>query len=577
MLAGAMPDTITIRRPDDWHLHLRDGAMLRAVLPHTARQFARAIVMPNLAPPVTDIAAALAYRERILAALPAGADFTPLMTCYLTDATDPDEVARGFAAGVFTAVKLYPAKATTNSAAGVTDIAKTMNVLERMAAIGMPLLVHGEVTDPDIDIFDREAVFIARILAPLHRRLPELKIVLEHATTSEAVDFVAAAGPSVAATITAHHLVINRNAIFNGGLRPHQYCLPVAKRERHRLALRRAATAGGGKFFLGTDSAPHPLHDKESACGCAGIFTAPAALEIYAQVFDEENALDRLEEFASLAGPRFYGLPVNVATVTLRRAHWRVPELIAAEPGPVVPFLAGEKVAWRMETWRMERGRFRSRAGKRLPDRSATDDSLTDFQDASMDNANSEINDVLREYRKKQRPYAGFWSGFPKLVIEKNVTAEFLSTFEHENGINLGKVREGPNPPDCEIVALNDGIIGVEVTELVDQAMRRESAKASKKGVVWTDYAKWPEEKLMSIIENRIQEKDAAKLKTLYNRYILLIYTDEPMLDDLDLLSKKIGEKEFRATKNITEAWFVGSYRPNIRRYPILRLQIVDR
>ncbi|MDB5410954.1 MAG: dihydroorotase [Rhodospirillales bacterium] len=349
MLAGIMPDTITIRRPDDWHLHLRDGAMLRAVLPHTARQFARAIVMPNLVPSVTDIASAVAYRERILAALPAGAEFTPLMTCYLTDATDPAEVERGFRTDVFAAVKLYPAKATTNSAAGVTDIARTMPVLERMAAIGMPLLIHGEVTDPAIDIFDREAVFIERTLAPLHRSLPELKIVLEHATTGDAVDFVRSAGPSVAATITAHHLVINRNAIFAGGLRPHLYCLPVAKRETHRLALRRAATSGSDKFFLGTDSAPHPIHDKESACGCAGIFTAPAALEIYAQVFDEENALDRFETFASLAGPRFYGLPPNEATVTLRRASWRVPERIAAEPGPVMPFLGGEEVAWRIE------------------------------------------------------------------------------------------------------------------------------------------------------------------------------------------------------------------------------------
>jgi dihydroorotase len=342
-----MPDTITIRRPDDWHLHLRDGAMLRAVLPHTARQFARAIVMPNLVPPVTDVAAAMAYRARILAALPAGADFTPLMTCYLTDATDPAEVERGFGSGVFTAVKLYPAKATTNSAAGVTDIAKTMAVLERMAAIGMPLLIHGEVTDPEIDIFDREAVFIERTLAPLHERLPTLKIVLEHVTTGDAVDFVRAAGRTVAATITAHHLVINRNAIFAGGLRPHLYCLPVAKRETHRIALRRAATSGSDKFFLGTDSAPHPIHDKESACGCAGIFTAPAALEIYTQVFDEENALDRLETFASLAGPRFYGLTPNAATVTLRREVWHVPERVAAEPGPVIPFLAGEAMAWR--------------------------------------------------------------------------------------------------------------------------------------------------------------------------------------------------------------------------------------
>jgi dihydroorotase len=343
-----MADIITIRRPDDWHLHLRDGAMLRAVLPHTARQFARAIVMPNLVPPVTTVAAAESYRARILAALPEGVDFTPLMTCYLTDTTDPDEVERGFRAGVFTAVKLYPAKATTNSAAGVTEIAKTMKVLERMAALGMPLLIHGEVTDPEIDIFDREAIFIERTLAPLHRRLPELKIVLEHVTTSDAVDFVQSAGASLAATITAHHLVINRNAIFNGGLRPHLYCLPVAKRETHRLALRRAAISGSDKFFLGTDSAPHPIHDKESACGCAGIFTAAAALEIYTQVFDEEGALDRLETFASLAGPRFYGLEPNAVTVTLRRESWRIPERIAAEPGPVMPFLAGEELVWRL-------------------------------------------------------------------------------------------------------------------------------------------------------------------------------------------------------------------------------------
>ena len=289
-----MDDTITLRRPDDWHLHLRDGAMLEAVLPFTARQFARAIIMPNLVPPVTTVAAAEAYRARILAALPASADFTPLMTCYLTDTTDPDELERGHRAGTFAAVKLYPAKATTNSAHGVSDIAKTYRALERMASLGLPLLVHGEVTDPAIDIFDREAVFIDTVLAPLHHRLPELKIVLEHVTTAEAVAFVGDTGPTVAATITAHHLVINRNAIFAGGLRPHLYCLPIAKREKHRLALRRAATSGKAKFFLGTDSAPHPAADKENACGCAGIFTAPAALEIYTQVFAEDGALDRL-------------------------------------------------------------------------------------------------------------------------------------------------------------------------------------------------------------------------------------------------------------------------------------------
>jgi dihydroorotase len=341
-----MADTITLRRPDDWHLHLRDGALLAAVLPFTARQFARAIVMPNLVPPVTDVAAAIAYRGRILAALPRGTDFTPLMTCYLTDTTDPAELERGHREGVFAAVKLYPARATTNSAHGVTDIARTYPALERMASRGLPLLVHGEVSDPEIDVFDREAVFIERVLAPLHRRFPSLKIVLEHVTTEEAVAFVGAAGPTVAATITAHHLVINRNAIFAGGIRPHLYCLPIAKREKHRLALRRAATSGNAKFFLGTDSAPHPKADKENACGCAGIFTAPAALETYAQVFAEENALGRLEAFASLNGPRFYGLQPNERRITLRRGRSRIPAHIHAGEAELVPFLAGEETAW---------------------------------------------------------------------------------------------------------------------------------------------------------------------------------------------------------------------------------------
>jgi dihydroorotase len=341
-----MADTITLRRPDDWHLHLRDGAMLAAVLPFTARQFARAIVMPNLVPPVTDVAAAIAYRGRILEALPEGADFTPLMTCYLTDTTDTAELERGHRDGIFAAVKLYPARATTNSAHGVTDIARTYPALELMASCGLPLLVHGEVSDPEIDVFDREAVFIERVLAPLHRRFPTLKIVLEHVTTEEAVAFVGAAGPTVAATITAHHLVINRNAIFAGGIRPHLYCLPIAKRERHRLALRRAAASGNAKFFLGTDSAPHPASDKENACGCAGIFTAPAALEIYTEVFAEENALDRLEAFASLNGPRFYGLAPNERRITLSRGTARIPARIAAGDAALVPFLAGEETAW---------------------------------------------------------------------------------------------------------------------------------------------------------------------------------------------------------------------------------------
>jgi dihydroorotase len=342
-------DTLTMRRPDDWHVHLRDGAMLAAVSPWTARSFARAIVMPNLVPPVTTVAAAEAYRARIMAALPESVRFTPLMTCYLTDAAVPAEIEGGFHAGVFAAVKLYPARATTNSAAGITDIAKTYPTLERMAAIGMPLLIHGEVTDPEVDVFDREAVFIERVLAPLLARFPQLKIVLEHVTTADAVEFVSAAGPNLAATITAHHLMINRNALFAGGLRPHMYCLPVAKRERHRLALRRAATSGNPKFFLGSDTAPHPAKDKESDCGCAGIFSAPAALELYAQVFDEERALDRLEAFASLNGPRFYGLAANDERIALVRRRWRIPSEIAAGDAVVKPFMGGEEVGWRIE------------------------------------------------------------------------------------------------------------------------------------------------------------------------------------------------------------------------------------
>ena len=338
-----MSEALTIRRPDDWHVHLRDGEMLRNVVGHTARQFARAIVMPNLTPPVTRAADATAYRERIRAARPAGADFTPLMTCYLTDTTDADDLAAGFADGVFTAAKLYPAGATTNSASGVTDIANIRGVLERMAEIGMILCVHGEVTDPAVDVFDREAVFIDRVLAPLLQDLPGLKLVFEHATTEEAVNFVNAAGPNVAATITPQHLHINRNAIFAGGIRPHNYCLPVAKREQHRLALRRAATSGSPKFFLGTDSAPHTREAKESAYGCAGIFNAPFALESYLAVFHAEGALDRFEAFASEHGPRFYGLPLNEGTVTLERAPVEVPQEIAG----VVPFHAGETLGWR--------------------------------------------------------------------------------------------------------------------------------------------------------------------------------------------------------------------------------------
>ncbi|WP_126172388.1 dihydroorotase [Altericroceibacterium xinjiangense] len=343
-----MTEAITIRRPDDWHLHLRDEDMLRGVLPHTARQFARAIVMPNLSPPVTTAQAAAAYRQRILKVLPQDLDFAPLMTCYLTDDTDPDDLARGYAEGVFTAAKLYPAGATTNSANGVTAIANIRRVLERMQEIGMVLCVHGEVTDPEIDIFDREAVFIERILAPLLREMPGLRVVLEHATTEQAVDYVLASGENVAATITPQHLHINRNAMLVGGMRPHAYCLPVPKREKHRLALRRAATSGSEKFFLGTDSAPHSQSAKESGCGCAGIFNAPHALESYLTVFDEEGALDRFEAFASENGPRFYRLPLNEGTVTLERAPTDVPETIDAAGTAVIPFHAGQRLGWRL-------------------------------------------------------------------------------------------------------------------------------------------------------------------------------------------------------------------------------------
>jgi len=334
--------TLTIRRPDDWHVHLRDGDMLKTVAPYTARQFARAIVMPNLDPPVTSVEAAEGYRKRIVAA--AGEGFTPLLTCYLTDAADADEIARGFSQGAWVASKLYPANATTNSAQGVTDVRNIHAALERMQAIEMPLLVHGEVTDPEVDVFDREAVFIDRVLEPLTRDFPELKIVFEHITTVEAADFVRDSGPNLAATITPHHLVINRNALFAGGLRPHAYCLPVAKRERHRQAIRKAATSGSPKYFLGTDSAPHARETKESSCGCAGIFNAPFALESYAAVFDEEGALDRFEAFASEHGPRFYGLPLNEGAVRLERAAIEVPN----EMSGLVPFHAGETLGWRM-------------------------------------------------------------------------------------------------------------------------------------------------------------------------------------------------------------------------------------
>jgi dihydroorotase len=341
-------ERLVIRRPDDWHVHLRDGPMLQAVVPYTARQFARAIVMPNLAPPVTSVEAAQAYRERILEAVPEGMRFTPLMTCYLTDDADAGELARGFAQGVFAAAKLYPANATTNSASGVTDIAHTYPALEAMQRIGMPLLIHGEVTDPDIDVFDREKIFVERSFTRLQRDFPGLKMVFEHITTAEGVDFVSAAGPNIAATITPQHLVINRNAMFDGGIRPHAYCLPVAKRERHRQAVRRAATSGSTKFFLGTDSAPHTRERKEAACGCAGIFNAPFALESYAQVFEEEGALDRLEAFASENGPRFYlscGEVESEAPPTKEPAPAKPVQAPAQPPAKPVPEPAGAPAA----------------------------------------------------------------------------------------------------------------------------------------------------------------------------------------------------------------------------------------
>lgn len=338
-----MTDTITIRRPDDWHLHLRDGAMLDRVAPYSARQFARAIIMPNLTPPVTRVAQAAAYRDRILAA--AGPGFTPLITAYLTDETDPDEIERGHREGVWVAAKLYPAGATTNSASGVTDIAKVSRVLERMQKCAIPLLIHGEVTDPAIDVFDREAVFIDRILLKTLADFPALKIVLEHVTTRESADLLLSATFStLAATVTPQHLMLNRNALFEGGFRPHAYCLPVVKREAHRLAVRKLATSGLPTVFLGTDSAPHVVGAKESGCGCAGIFNAPFALEAYAQVFDEEGALDRFEGFASEHGPRFYGLPLNEGTVTLARGGEDIPATI----GDVVPFGAGRRFGWRL-------------------------------------------------------------------------------------------------------------------------------------------------------------------------------------------------------------------------------------
>ena len=341
-------DQLVLTRPDDWHLHLRDGKVLASVLPDTARRFARAIVMPNLQPPVTTVDLAGAYRKRIQAAVPAGLRFEPLMTLYLTDATPPEEIARAKASGFVHALKYYPAGATTNSENGVTDLKHVSAVLAAMEKHDLPLLIHGEVTDPEIDIFDREAVFIERHLAPLVRAFPGLRIVLEHITTEAGAQFVTEAPDNVAATITAHHLLLNRNALFSGGLRPHHYCLPVLKREHHRQALLAAATSGNPKFFLGTDSAPHPQHAKESDCGCAGIHTAHAAIELYAEAFEQANALDRLEAFASFHGADFYRLPRNDDTLVLERNAWTVPALVGDGPEAIVPFRANQPVAWRL-------------------------------------------------------------------------------------------------------------------------------------------------------------------------------------------------------------------------------------
>ena len=348
-IIGAMTtDTLTLTTPDDWHLHLRDGAALAAVLPHTARQFARAIVMPNLKPPVTTTQQALDYRERILGALPDGAEFDPLMTLYLTDDTPPEEIARAKLSGRVHAVKLYPAGATTHSDAGFTRISRCFATLEKMEQLGLPLLIHGETTDPSVDVFDREKAFIDEVLGPIVERFSGLKVVLEHITTRDAVQYVEVTGDNVAATITAHHLLLNRNAIFMGGIRPHYYCLPILKREEHREALVEAATSGNPKFFLGTDSAPHARHTKETDCGCAGMYTAHAALELYATAFEEAGALDRLEAFASHHGADFYGLPRNTGTVTLLREEWTVPKTLRFGKDDLVPLRGGETLQWKL-------------------------------------------------------------------------------------------------------------------------------------------------------------------------------------------------------------------------------------
>ena len=338
---------LTIIKPDDWHLHLRDGSMLGLALPHSARQFKRAIVMPNLVSPITTVDSALAYKNRIIKALPRGLDFEPLMALYLTDETDKEHLRQGFHQKVFIGAKLYPAGATTNSAFGVTDVKNIYNVLGIMEEIGMPLLVHGEVVGESIDIFDREAVFIEKVMIPLLQDFPNMKVVFEHLSTACGVDFISSSGPNVAATITAHHMMINRNSMFLGGLRPHMYCLPVVKREADRLALRKAATSGSEKFFLGTDSAPHSVDAKESACGCAGVFSAATALEFYMQIFEEEDALENFELFASIFGANFYGLPVNKELITIKRRKRRVPKkFVSGEGEVVIPFFSDEEIHW---------------------------------------------------------------------------------------------------------------------------------------------------------------------------------------------------------------------------------------
>jgi len=347
-MADTAANRLTLTRPDDWHLHLRDGEAMKSVLAHTAARFARAIVMPNLKPPVTTVASARAYRERILASLPPGARFQPLMTLYLTDNTPPEEIRRARDCGFIHGIKLYPAGATTHSDAGVTDVARCTEALEAMERTGLPLLIHGETTDPGVDVFDRERVFLERVLAPLVERHPGLRVVLEHVTTGDAVDFVAGARPGLAATITAHHLLLNRNAMFEGGLRPHHYCLPVLKREEHRRALVAAATGGSPRFFLGTDSAPHSRVAKETACGCAGIYTAHAGIELYAEAFERAGALHRLEPFASFHGPDFYGLPRNAETLTLVKEPWDVPPQYALGTDVLVPLRGGGRVSWRL-------------------------------------------------------------------------------------------------------------------------------------------------------------------------------------------------------------------------------------